>query len=149
MGFTWVYLFTLYSNGMGSMKPYQLDDWRYYGYNSRLYKKWLSKITKRKLHITLNDFKAVIVMDVSSFDMATWPKDKVMLTVNSPKYVDILNDIKVKCILEEWYEECQEIEDLKELKVRLMVYDILNEVDGIDVGNIQKDIIDKHDLDFK
>jgi len=88
-------------------------------------------------------------MDVSSFDMATWPKDKVMLTVNSPKYVDILNDIKVKCILEEWYEECQVIEDLKELKVRLMVYDILNEVDGIDVGDIQKDIIDKHDLDFK
>ena len=30
-----------------------------------------------------------------------------------------------------------------------MSKDILNEVDGIDVGNIQKDIIDKHDLDFK
>jgi hypothetical protein len=131
------------------MHPYQLDDWRYYGYNSRLYKKWLSKVTRPKLHITLKDFKAVIVMDVSSFDMATWPKDKVMLTINSPKYVDILNDIKVKCILEEWYEECQVIEDLKELKARLMVYDILNEVDGIDVGDIQKDIIDKHDLDFK
>ena len=131
------------------MIPYQLDDWEYYGYNSKLYKKWLSNATRDKFLITLNDFKAVIVMDVASFDMVTWPKDKVMLTINSPKYVDILNDIKDKCIEHEWYEECQKIENLKELKVRLMVYDILNEVDGIDVGDIQKDIIDKHDLDFK
>ena len=131
------------------MIPYQLDDWEYYGYNSKLYKKWLSRVSRNKIHIALNDFKAVIVMDVVSFDMVTWPKDRVMLTMHSSTYVDILNDIKDVCIQQEWYEECQEIEDLKELKVRLVVYDILNEVDGIDVGDIQKDIIDKHNLDFK
>ena len=30
-----------------------------------------------------------------------------------------------------------------------MVYDLLNETDGIDVKDLQNDIIDKHDLDFK
>lgn len=91
----------------------------------------------------------MIVMDVPSHDMVSWPIDKVILTINYDKYEAVLEDVKDICLREEWYEYCQEIENLKELKVKLMVYDILNETDGIDVKSIQKDIIDKHDLDFK
>jgi len=131
------------------MIPYRLDGYRYYSYNSKLYRRWLKKLNEGRVERLLKDFKAVIVMDVPSHDMVSWPIDKVILTINYDKYEAVLEDVKDICLREEWYEYCQEIENLKELKVKLMVYDILNETDGIDVKSIQKDIIDKHDLDFK
>ena len=88
-------------------------------------------------------------MDVPYHDLVTWPKDKGVLTINYEKYEAVLDDVKDLCLGEEWFEECQEIENLKELKVKLLVYDLLNETDGIDVKDLQDDIIDKHDLDFK
>jgi len=131
------------------MIPYRLDGYRYYSYGSRLYRKWIPKLDRNKVNKLIKDFKAVIVMDVPYHDLVTWPEDKVILTINYDKYEAVLNDVKDLCLGEEWFEECQEIENLKELKVKLMVYDLLNETDGIDVKDLQNDIIDKHDLDFK
>tara|TARA_Y100001963_G_C6784137_1_gene451585 strand:- start:877 stop:1272 length:396 start_codon:yes stop_codon:yes gene_type:complete len=131
------------------MIPYRLDGYRYYSYNSKLYRKWIPKLDRDKVNKLIKDFKAVIVMDVPYHDLVTWPKDKVVLTINYEKYEAVLDDVKDLCLGEEWFEECQEIENLKELKVKLLVYDLLNETDGIDVKDLQDDIIDKHDLDFK
>ena len=88
-------------------------------------------------------------MDVPFHDLVVWTEDKVCLTINYDKYDKLFRDITNLCIKNEWYEECQGFENLKQLRGKLAVYDLINDTDGIDAKKIQKNIIDKHDLDFK
>jgi len=131
------------------MIPYQLDGFKYYGYGSKLYKKYIEKLTLPKVQKIIKDFKAVIIMDVPFHDLVIWSKDKVCLSINYDKYDNLFKDVTNLCIENEWYEECQGFENLKQLRGKLAVYDLLNDTDGIDIKKIQKNIIDKHDLDFK
>ena len=55
-----------------------------------------------------------------------------------------------KCIKEEWYEECIIIEDLKDLRVKLYVYDFLKDTfDREEISHIEKEITDEYDIYFR
>lgn len=131
------------------MIPYKLDGYKYYGYGSKLYEKYIKKLTLPKVQKIISDFKAVIIMDIPFHDLVIWSKDKVCLSINYDKYDNLFGDVTNLCIENEWYEECQGFEDLIQLRGKLAVYDLLNDTDGIDIKKIQKNIIDGHDLDFK
>ena len=110
------------------MKSYELNGHKYYGVDSKVFKKDLDWIDDPVgIGELLNNLRAAIVMDIDYADIVTFRKNKTTISANYDEYEETLDLIQRKCIREEWYEECIIIEDLKELRVRLYVYDFLKD----------------------
>ena len=111
------------------MNGYELNGHKYYGVDSKVFKKYLDWIDDPVgIGELLNNLRAAIVMDIDYADIVTFRKNKTTISPNYDEYEEVLDLIQRKCIREEWYEECIIIEDLKELRVRLYVYDFFSRI---------------------
>jgi hypothetical protein len=133
------------------MKSYELNGPRYYGVDSKVFKKYLDWIDDPVgIGELLNNLRAAIVMDIDYADIVTFRKKQTTISANYDEYEEVLNLIQRKCIREEWYEECMVIEDLKELRVRLYVYDFLKDnFEREEISHIEKEIIEEYDIYFR
>ena len=133
------------------MKPYKLNGHSYYGTDSELFDHYLRKVpSPRYMQELLKDIKAAIIMDVDSVDLIIWNKRKTTITCNYSDITYTLGKIKRKCIEKEWYEECQVVEDLKEIRVSLFVYDLLKDVfDKEELSKIEDRITTDFDIYFQ
>ena len=133
------------------MKPYELNGHKYYGVESKVFRKYLEWIdTPLGIAKLLNNLRAAIVMDIDYSDIVTFRRNKTTISANYDEYEETLNMILKKCIKEEWYEECVIIEDLKELRVRLYVYDFLKDTfEREEIYHIEKEIIGEYDIYFR
>ena len=124
------------------MNGYELNGHKYYGVDSKVFKKYLDWIDDPVgIGELLNNLRAAIVMDMDYSDIVTFRKNKTTISANYDEYEEVLDLIQRKCIREEWYEECIIIEDLKELRVRLYVYDFLKEnFEREEISHIEKEI---------
>ena len=133
------------------MKSYELNGHKYYGVDSKVFKKYLDWVDDPVgIGELLNNLRAAIVMDIDYADIVTFRKKQMTISANYDEYVETLDLIQRKCIREEWYEECMVIEDLKELRVRLYVYDFLKDnFEREEISHIEKEIIDEYDIYFR
>ena len=133
------------------MKPYELNGHKYYGVESKVFRKYLSWIdTPVGIAELLNNLRAAIVMDIDYADIVTFRRNRTTISANYDEYEETLNMILKKCIKEEWYEECIIIEDLKDLRVKLYVYDFLKDTfDREEISHIEKEIIGEYDIYFR
>ena len=133
------------------MKPYELNGHKYYGVDSKVFRKYLSWIDERVgIAELLNNLRAAIIMDIDYADIVTFRKNKTTITANYDEYVEVLDMIQKKCIEEEWYEECRIVEDLKEIRVRLYVLDFLKDTfEREEISHIEKEITDEYDIYFR
>lgn len=133
------------------MKPYELNGHKYYGVESKVFRKYLAWIeTPLGIAELLNNLRAAIVMDIDYADIVTFRRNRTTISANYDEYEETLNMILKKCIKEEWYEECIIIEDLKELRVKLYVYDFLKDTfDREEISHIEKEIIGEYDIYFR
>ena len=133
------------------MKPYELNGHKYYGVDSKVFRKYLAWIdTPVGIAELLNNLRAAIVMDIDYADIVTFRRNRTTISANYDEYEETLNMILKKCIKEEWYEECIIIEDLKDLRVKLYVYDFLKDTfDREEISHIEKEIIGEYDIYFR
>ena len=133
------------------MKSYELNGHKYYGVDSKVFEKYLDWIDDPVgIAELLNNLRAAIIMDIDYADIVTFRKNKTTISANYDEYEETLELIKKKCIEEEWYEECIIIQDLKELQVRLYVYDFLKEnFKRKEISHIEKDITEEYDIYFR
>ena len=125
------------------MNGYELNGHKYYGVDSKVFKKYLDWIDDPAgIGELLNNLRAAIVMDIDYADIVTFRRNRTTISANYDEYEETLNMILKKCIKEEWYEECVIIEDLKDLRVKLYVYDFLKDTfDREEISHIEKEII--------
>jgi hypothetical protein len=123
----------------------------YIGTKSKIFDKYLNWIDGESGIVELlNNLRAAIVMDIDSVDIVTFRKNKTTVSVNYNEYVFTLEKLKEKCIKHEWYELCKIIEDLKELRIKLYIYDLLKETfETKEISHIEKEITDKYDIYFQ
>ena len=133
------------------MNGYELNGHKYYGVDSKVFKKYLDWIDDPVgIGELLNNLRAAIVMDIDYSDIVTFRRNKTTISANYDEYEEVLDLIQRKCIREEWYEECIIIEDLKELRVRLYVYDFLKDnFEREEISHIEKEITDEYDIYFR
>jgi hypothetical protein len=133
------------------MRTYKLNGHTYHGVESKMFRKYLDWIDDVVgIAELLNNLRAAIIMDIDYADIVTFRKNKTTISANYDEYVEVLDMIKEKCIREEWYEECQIVEDLKELRIKLYVLDFLKEnFEREEISHIQDDITEKYDIYFK
>ena len=133
------------------MKTYKLNGHTYHGVDSKVFKKYLNWIDDETGIVELIDnLRAAIIMDIDYVDIVTFCKNKTTISANYNEYVNTLDTIKEKCIQKEWYEQCQIVEDLKELRIRLYVLDFLKEhFEQEEISHIQNDITKKYDIYFQ
>ena len=133
------------------MNGYELNGHKYYGVDSKVFKKYLDWIDDPVgIGELLNNLRAAIVMDIDYSDIVTFRRNKTTISANYDEYEETLNMILKKCIKEEWYEECIIIEDLKDLRVKLYVYDFLKDTfDREEISHIEKEIIGEYDIYFR
>jgi|TARA_B100001094_G_scaffold327029_1_gene384328 hypothetical protein len=133
------------------MKPYELNGHKYYGIDSKVFKRYLDWIDERVgIAELLNNLRAAIIMDVDYADIVTFRKNKTTISANYDEYVETLEMIKEKCLEEEWYEECKIVEDLKEIRVRLYVLDFLKDTfERKEISHIEREITEEYDIYFR
>jgi len=133
------------------MKPYELNGHKYYGIDSKVFKRYLNWIDERVgIAELLNNLRAAIIMDIDYADIVTFRKNKTTISANYDEYVETLDMIKEKCVKEEWYEECIIVEDLKEIRVRLYVLDFLKDTfEREEILHIEKEITEEYDIYFR
>ena len=133
------------------MKPYELNGHKYYGIDSKVFVRYLTRIDERVgIAELLNNLRAAIIMDIDYADIVTFRKNKTTISANYDEYVETLDMIREKCIKEEWYEECIIIEDLKEIRVRLYVLDFLKDTfEREEILHIEKEITEEYDIYFR
>ena len=133
------------------MNGYELNGHKYYGVDSKVFKKYLDWIDDPVgIGELLNNLRAAIVMDIDYADIVTFRRNRTTISANYDEYEETLNMILKKCIKEEWYEECIIIEDLKDLRVKLYVYDFLKDTfDREEISHIEKEIIGEYDIYFR
>ena len=133
------------------MKPYELNGHKYYGIDSKVFKRYLNWIDERVgIAELLNNLRAAIIMDIDYADIVTFRKNKTTISANYDEYVETLDMIKEKCVKEEWYEECIIVEDLKEIRVRLYVLDFLKDsFEKEEISHIEKEITEEYDIYFR
>ena len=133
------------------MKPYELNGHKYYGIDSKVFKRYLDWIDERVgIAELLNNLRAAIIMDIDYADIVTFRKGKTTISANYNEYVETLDMIREKCIKEEWYEECIIIEDLKEIRVRLYVLDFLKDTfERKEISHIEREITEEYDIYFR
>ena len=133
------------------MKPYELNGHKYYGIDSKVFKRYLDWIDERVgIAELLNNLRAAIIMDVDYADIVTFRKNKTTISANYDEYVETLEMIKEKCLEEEWYEECKIVEDLKEIRVSLYVLDFLKYTfERKEISHIEREITEEYDIYFR
>ena len=133
------------------MNGYELNGHKYYGVDSKVFKKYLDWIDDPVgIGELLNNLRAAIVMDIDYADIVTFRRNRTTISANYDEYEETLNMILKKCIKEEWYEECIIIEDLKDLRVKLYVYDFLKDTfDREEISHIEKEILGEYDIYFR
>ena len=133
------------------MNGYELNGHKYYGIDSKVFKRYLDWIDERVgIAELLNNLRAAIIMDVDYADIVTFRKNKTTISANYDEYVETLEMIKEKCLEEEWYEECKIVEDLKEIRVRLYVLDFLKDTfERKEISHIEREITEEYDIYFR